>query len=238
MNTSMLVFQVACRAKKKRFGLSLDLLRDIDPDKSSWSMASVGRATFTLRKKEPGPWARLLRSRQKLPHMHRWWAMAEQHDSALRKWKPENATGNATAIDEHGDKNSSASSSSPNSTTVEPAASGGDSAGHAPGSSPAEQSSESPPPASEDKGVDEEGQSRLDRMLEQIDEDEAAQLKEAAKAARMQKQEVDRQARKDKARIDKEAKRAREQVRRDAAKKRASARKEAEAEAGAVSEGG
>jgi len=77
INTTYLSFQVACKAKKKRFGLQLDLLRAVDPDSSSWSMASVGRATFTLKKKTPGPWSRLLRSRSKLPRMHRWWSMAE-----------------------------------------------------------------------------------------------------------------------------------------------------------------
>lgn len=63
-----------CAAKRKRFLLDLPLLKSIDaahPD-TEWSMASVGRASLTLRKHEDheGPWARLLQSRKKPGNAH------------------------------------------------------------------------------------------------------------------------------------------------------------------------
>lgn len=67
---------VALRASKnsKQFALDLVLLRAIEPDNCTWSSASVGRATLTLRKaKLQDWWPRLLLTRAKPPNQHVWW---------------------------------------------------------------------------------------------------------------------------------------------------------------------
>mmetsp|Transcript_14615 Transcript_14615/g.17019 ORF Transcript_14615/g.17019 Transcript_14615/m.17019 type:complete len:260 (-) Transcript_14615:61-840(-) len=51
-----------CKGKKKEFSLVMDLLKPIHTGNSTWSMASVGRGTFTLTKQKPDTkWARLLK---------------------------------------------------------------------------------------------------------------------------------------------------------------------------------
>ncbi|KAJ8599803.1 hypothetical protein CTAYLR_003991 [Chrysophaeum taylorii] len=68
---------VTVRAAKasKKFVLELGLLRDIDPLNCSWSSASVGRATLTLRKAAEFAewWPRLLATKSKPSNQHVWW---------------------------------------------------------------------------------------------------------------------------------------------------------------------
>ena len=53
--------QATCTGKNKKFSLIIDLLHEIKPDSSFWTMASVGRGTFTLIKEIPATkWERLL----------------------------------------------------------------------------------------------------------------------------------------------------------------------------------
>lgn len=57
----------------------------LSPQNSTWSLASVGRMTFTLAKATAdAPWARLLRSKKKAGNMHTWWAMKEKYEEELR----------------------------------------------------------------------------------------------------------------------------------------------------------
>jgi hypothetical protein len=76
-----LVFEAASKTKNKRFRLDLKLSRAVVPEESEWSMAAVGRATISLKKKHPETaWIRLLDSSQVPPqNMHTWWTMREQH---------------------------------------------------------------------------------------------------------------------------------------------------------------
>mmetsp|Transcript_32261 Transcript_32261/g.32877 ORF Transcript_32261/g.32877 Transcript_32261/m.32877 type:complete len:365 (-) Transcript_32261:145-1239(-) len=72
---------------RKNFVLDIELLRDIRPDESTWSMASVGRMVFTLRKDDaPSKWTRLLKSKDKKPsNMHSWWELADKYREELDK---------------------------------------------------------------------------------------------------------------------------------------------------------
>jgi len=76
-----------CKGKHKTFELNLDLLDEIDPEKSSWSMASVGRGTFTLFKAETDVrWHRLLASATDKPrNMHTWWQLTEKYAKELEE---------------------------------------------------------------------------------------------------------------------------------------------------------
>ena len=82
-----IVFEAASTIKNKRFRLNLKLARDVIPEESEWSMASVGRATVELKKRWPQTaWVKLLGKGVKVPqNMHTWWAMKEQHNSAVSK---------------------------------------------------------------------------------------------------------------------------------------------------------
>lgn len=72
---------------RKNFVLSIVFLRDIDPDSATWSMASVGRMSITIKKKTPNSkWARLHKDRsKKVPNQHFWWDKHESFAKALEK---------------------------------------------------------------------------------------------------------------------------------------------------------
>ena len=81
-----LVFEAESKTKNKRFRLDLKLSRAVIPEESEWSMAAVGRATISLKKKHPETaWIRLLDSSQVPPqNMHTWWTMREQHNNDVK----------------------------------------------------------------------------------------------------------------------------------------------------------
>ena len=81
-----LTFDAASKSKNKRFKLNLKLAREIIPEESEWSMAAVGRATFSLKKKHPETaWTKLMHPSQAVPqNMHTWWAMKEQHENEVK----------------------------------------------------------------------------------------------------------------------------------------------------------
>ena len=85
-HSTPLFFPAASKSKNKRFKLSLQLARSIVPEESEWSMAAVGRATFSLKKKHPETaWVKLLNAKQRVPqNMHTWWAMKEQHENDVK----------------------------------------------------------------------------------------------------------------------------------------------------------
>ena len=85
-NRSVRVF-AECKEKRKAFLLSLALLREIEPAGSSFSMASVGRASITLRKAANGTWPRLLAGKVKPGNQHKWWSMQEKHDEEVKAWE-------------------------------------------------------------------------------------------------------------------------------------------------------
>mmetsp|Transcript_8434 Transcript_8434/g.10993 ORF Transcript_8434/g.10993 Transcript_8434/m.10993 type:complete len:445 (+) Transcript_8434:88-1422(+) len=79
--------EAMCKGKKKEFNLKLDLLKPIHIENSTWTMASVGRGTFTLSKQRQNTkWARLLKSRENKPkNMHVWWQLHEKYEAELNQ---------------------------------------------------------------------------------------------------------------------------------------------------------
>jgi hypothetical protein len=79
----LMTFRADCREKRKAFHLSLSLFGPVEPPPASaFAMAAVGRAVLTLKKSTPGVWPRLIASsKQKLGHMHLWWAMQEKYQT-------------------------------------------------------------------------------------------------------------------------------------------------------------
>ena len=51
---------------RKRYFVDLGLFADVVPSRSTWSAASVGRATATIQKVEAGRWSRLTKAKDKL----------------------------------------------------------------------------------------------------------------------------------------------------------------------------
>ena len=82
---------VSLRASKERKAFELDLtpLRfAIDPDASTWTLGSVGRAMFTLKKaaEKPKKWPALLAKNAKKPaQMGLWWDRQEEFTKELDK---------------------------------------------------------------------------------------------------------------------------------------------------------
>lgn len=72
-------FVAECKSKRKVFELRFDPLKELDGEASSWTMASVGRAVFTLKKAKNATWARLLKAKAKPANMHVWWSMKEKY---------------------------------------------------------------------------------------------------------------------------------------------------------------
>jgi len=69
---------------KYRYFLSVNLFDNIDAQLSSWSAASVGKLSVTLRKRWPRKWPRLLVDKKtKIGNMHLWMEMQEKLDSSL-----------------------------------------------------------------------------------------------------------------------------------------------------------
>ena len=68
----------------KNFNLDITFMDAVVPAESSWSMASVGRMTFTIKKlKPPSRWSSLTKDNKKLPQMHVWWEIQEKFSSEL-----------------------------------------------------------------------------------------------------------------------------------------------------------
>ena len=86
---------------RKNFVLSIDFLRDIDPDSATWSMASVGRMSITMKKKTiNSKWARLHRDRsKKVSNQHFWWDKHESFANALDKLPEQHKSDKDNVID-------------------------------------------------------------------------------------------------------------------------------------------
>merc|ERR1719436_2146224 len=69
---------------KYKYFLSLGLFDHINSESSSWSAASVGKLSVTLRKRWPRKWPRLIGNKKtKIGNMHMWMEMQEKLDSTL-----------------------------------------------------------------------------------------------------------------------------------------------------------
>jgi hypothetical protein len=83
---------------RKLFRLEIDFHGNVLPEESSWSMASVGRMTFNIKKKEsPSRWTSLTKGNKKLPQMHMWWDAQEKHAAALAKLEEDEDTAKVKA---------------------------------------------------------------------------------------------------------------------------------------------
>jgi hypothetical protein len=82
---------------RKNFRLAMNFLKDVVPEESSWSMASVGRMSFQIKKKQPvgtpSKWSRLLKDRKRVPNQHFWLAMHEKYAKELDKVREEGDDG-------------------------------------------------------------------------------------------------------------------------------------------------
>ena len=70
---------------RKNFNLHIGFLHKVDPSNSTWSLASVGRMVFHIRKEQekPSKWKRLLKSDKRLGQMHYWYEMGEKYAKEL-----------------------------------------------------------------------------------------------------------------------------------------------------------
>lgn len=118
-----LTFDARGRQKPKRFKLELELLKEIEPSSCEWSFSSVGRISFTLAKKEPGMWSRLLAGRTKPKNMHTWLSRQQLIDAEQRK-QDEAAKAAANGNETAKPASPSASPSSPEAGAGKPRGSG------------------------------------------------------------------------------------------------------------------
>lgn len=174
---------VVVRASKssKRFLLELALLRDIDPVNCSWSSASVGRATLTLRKAGPFRewWPRLLASKTKPPNQHVWWDKQEAFEDERDEVEKEEKQRAKDA--KKGAKKAAANDTESNATAHEQA----------------------PPPPSDGEAVSEDDSSEEDKQAERAANKRRAEIRKAGAA---KKKDVDDTAREEKRAINEEAK--------------------------------
>jgi len=82
-----LSFRATCAEKRKAFSLTLALFGNVTVEQCSWANASVGRASVTLRKREDGPWARLLAGKARPQNQNIWWDMKAAHEDRLDSWR-------------------------------------------------------------------------------------------------------------------------------------------------------
>ena len=80
-------FVVKCPRTHKVFALNMTLLKPLVGAGSTWSEASVGRITFTLKKRGISVWSRLLKDKSTKPdQMHTWWRLKEENDAVNEKF--------------------------------------------------------------------------------------------------------------------------------------------------------
>eukprot|EP01138_Halocafeteria_seosinensis_P006002 gb/GECG01006135.1/.p1 GENE.gb/GECG01006135.1/~~gb/GECG01006135.1/.p1 ORF type:complete len:472 (+),score=90.99 gb/GECG01006135.1/:1-1416(+) len=166
-------YEAKCKEKRKIFSLDLNLYDALDNESSTWSMASVGRAMFTLKKQTTSPWPRLLKSNSKPGNMHVWWDMKAQYESSMRDFEREQA--NQTKKDEPEEENepdtAASAADKPNGDTTE---------------------------ASLTKEEENKAKEEKDRMQKQIELEQT----EIDKELRANISEVDREAKEERSRIE------------------------------------
>jgi hypothetical protein len=79
-------FDAVGRQKPKRFQLKLAFFKEIVPERSHWSFASVGRISFTFAKAANETWPRLLLDKKAKPkNMHHWYERQVTLDAEVKK---------------------------------------------------------------------------------------------------------------------------------------------------------
>ena len=87
LTNQTLLFEAVGRQKPKTFRLNLTFHGEIDPERSTWSFASVGRISFTIAKVERETWPRLLAGKLKPKNMHSWYDRQTALDAEVKKEK-------------------------------------------------------------------------------------------------------------------------------------------------------
>jgi len=85
LTNNSLLFEAVGRQKPKTFRLNLTFNKEIDPEASTWSFASVGRISFTIAKKDHETWPRLLESKLKPKNMYSWYDRQTALDEQVKK---------------------------------------------------------------------------------------------------------------------------------------------------------
>lgn len=86
LHSNRIVVTAACSKTQagKHYKLDLLLFSEIAPEQSNWTLTSVGRGSFQLKKLVPQvKWDRLLASRDKPKNVHLWWAMQDKFEDAM-----------------------------------------------------------------------------------------------------------------------------------------------------------
>ncbi|CAJ1351888.1 unnamed protein product [Effrenium voratum] len=71
---------------RKRYALDFHFFAEVDPDHWSWQLASAGRMTAEIRKRESGNWPRLLQAKSKPGNLQLWDSMQERWKSELKEF--------------------------------------------------------------------------------------------------------------------------------------------------------
>ena len=181
MTANRVVVSAICKGKHKRFTLDLGLLKEIDPDNSTWAMASVGRGMLTLKKKEIKKWPRLLKTRDRVKNMHKWFSLQEKYDSDLQKLEEEQA--------EEADSSAAPTSSSDNSA---------DGAASEESAAPAQPPTEKPAEEIELQKHRKAAKKKAKAEKKRLKKQRSKSLKQVDEKAKKRKEEVDKEAEKEK----------------------------------------
>ena len=84
LTPTSLEFEALGRQKPKTFRLALEFYKGIDPERSHWSFASVGRMTFTIAKAANATWTRLLADKARPKNMHMWYERQQALDAEVK----------------------------------------------------------------------------------------------------------------------------------------------------------
>lgn len=205
---------------RKIFNLNVEFLRKVLPAESTWSMASVGRMTITL-KKQTGPdnWPRLTKGKKKPNNIHFWWELHEKHAKDLEALEDDDGDGDPvvkppiTSADVH----IANSEDEAKQTTEEKKASS--SAATETHSDDASSLSSASDEAAADDTVKPKKIKKKKTKKEKKDKVKSPSLddlvKDIEKAAKEQKKDVDRKAKADKEAINKETEEKIKQLKRD-----------------------
>jgi len=82
-----LEFSGLCSRSNQRIkiNLNMDLYSDIDPEESNYSVTSVGRINFNLKKKELAAWPKPMKGK-KFSNMHTWWEIREKYSEEMKEY--------------------------------------------------------------------------------------------------------------------------------------------------------
>lgn len=86
LTNDSVAFSAIGRQKPKKFQLNLSFMKEIIPEQSYWSFASVGRLSFTFAKAVNETWPRLLMDKKSKPkNMHHWYERQVTLDAEVKK---------------------------------------------------------------------------------------------------------------------------------------------------------